>query len=369
MNESEAKQFLEETWTYLHSIPEVGVHTPKSCAYLAEKLREFGYQVDDQVGGGVLGVLDSGQPGVHFALRADTDALEFFVDGKMTDYHGCCHDAHMSILLTAAKQIAEKGIKTGKLFIVFQPGEEPNLGAKTMLETGKLKDIEEICALHLVPDADVPHGQVASLLLHNGLGTLKAVIRGQNAHASVPHTGINAVEAGVLAVNAANMIHCAPDLSWSSKVTQFIADKASDNTIPDYAQIVFDLRAESNALLEEIVTKLKCAITNAVQAVGASVESFDYIFDPAPDYDEDLAQFVEATLCEVIGKDRCAGRVRTSPGEDFHFYSYLGHMKTAYIAVGAHVTPALHIYNNTFDHEILYTACQILCTLAHKKLG
>lgn len=369
MEEIEARQMLKSTWEHLHAMPEVGVDTPNTCAYLAEKLKEFGYQVDANVGGGVLGILDSGKPGNHFALRADTDALAFYIDGEMTDYHGCCHDGHMAILLTAAKSIAQAGIESGKLYIVFQPGEEPNLGAKTMLETGKLKDIREICSLHLVPDEDVPCGQIASLLLHNGLGTLKAIIRGQNAHASVLHTGINAVEAGVLAVNAANMIHCAPDKSWSCKVTQFIADKSSDNTIPDYAQIVFDLRAESNELLEDIVSKLKQAITGAVSAVGAKVEAFDYIFDPAPDYDEDLALFVEETIEEVFGEGICAGRVRTSPGEDFHFYSYLGHMKTAYMAVGAGVTPALHIYKNTFDHEYLYVAYKLLCTLAHKKLG
>lgn len=369
MNESEARAMLERTWSDLHEIPEPGDQTPKSCAYLAKKLEEYGYQVDANVGGGVVGILDSKNPGPHFALRADTDALEFYVDGEMKDYHGCCHDGHMSILLTAAKSIAEDGIQRGKLYIIFQPGEEPNVGAKTMIETGKLTDIEEICALHLVPNADVPEGKVASLLLHNGLGTLKAVIRGKNAHASVPHTGINAAEAGVLAVNAANMLRYAPDKNWSCKLTQFIADKSSDNTIPDYAQIVFDLRAENNELLEEITAGLKRAIDGAVRAVGAEVENYEFVFDPAPDYDEELAIFAEKTICEVLGENACAGRVRTSPGEDFHFYSYLGHMKTAYMAVGAGVTPALHIYNNTFNHEALYRAYRLLLAMAHKKLG
>ena len=79
MDERNVKEFLESTWEELHKIPEPGDKTPKTCAWLAERLQEFGYDVDSDVGGGVLGLLDSGKPGPHLALRSDTDALEFYV--------------------------------------------------------------------------------------------------------------------------------------------------------------------------------------------------------------------------------------------------------------------------------------------------
>lgn len=368
MDERNVKEFLESTWEKLHKIPEPGDKTPKTCAWLAERLQEFGYDVDSDVGGGVLGLLDSGKPGPHLALRSDTDALEFYVDGEKVPYHGCCHDGHMSIVLAAAKTLAEEGIQKGKLYIVFQPGEEPNLGAKAMIETGKLQDIQEMVGLHLCPDADTPHGKVATLMMHNGLGMLNAVFTGKNSHGSLPQNGINAAEAAVLAVNAANTIRCAPDKSWSCKVTQISADRSSDNTIPDYARVAFDLRAENNEILESLTEKLKNALTCAAQAVGAGV-SFDYVMDPAPSYDPDLAKTVEEAITAVLGADRCIGPCPTGGGEDFHFYSYLLGAKTAYMSVGAHVNPALHIYENTFDHEMLYAAYQILCAIAHKKLG
>lgn len=368
MTETEVKSMLQSTWEHLHQMPEVGTSTPKTCAYIAEKLRSFGYVVDDDVAGGVVGVLDSGVPGLNFALRSDTDALEFFVDGKKVNYHGCCHDGHMTILLTTAKSLAETGIKRGKLYVVFQPGEEPSLGARAMIETGKLDVIDEIVGLHLVPPADVPHGKVASLLMHNGLGTLEAEITGKNAHGSLPQDGINAVEAGVLAVNAANMIRCDPTKSWSCKVTQFSADRSSNNTIPDYAKLAFDLRAENNELLEQLSEKLQAAISASVNAVGASVR-FDLNLNPAPSYDEELGKFVEDVIIEQLGADRCAGRVPTGAGEDFHFFSYMRNIKSAYMAIGANVDPALHIYQNTFDHDYLYVAYNLLCAIAHKKLG
>lgn len=368
MDEKIVKQFLQDTWEKLHGMPEVGATTPKTCAYLAACLKEFGYVVDADVAGGVVGVLDSGYPGLNFALRADTDALEFFVDGEKVVYHGCCHDAHSTILLAAAKELAETGIHQGKLYIIFQPGEEPNVGAKAMIETGKLDGIQEICGLHFVPETDVPHGSVASLLLHNGLGMLNAVITGKNAHGSLPQEGINAVEAGVLAINAANMVRCAPDKSWSCKVTQFSADRSSDNTIPDYARIAFDLRGESNEIMKELSDKVQAAIATAVTAVGATAK-FDLQVNPAPNYDKDLAEFVEKTIARELGKERCAGHVRTGAGEDFHFFNYLRNMKNAYMAVGAKVSPALHVYNCTYDHEYIYISYKLLCALAHKKLG
>lgn len=368
MNEAEVKQFMEDTWTTLHQMPEIGNETPRTCAYLAQKLREYGYSVDEDVAGGVVAILDSGRKGVEFALRSDTDALEFYADGEKVNYHGCCHDGHMSIVLAAAKQLAEDGIKNGRLWIVFQPGEEPSTGARRMIETGKLDKIEEMAGLHLVPPDDVAPGRVASLLLHNGLGTVKAVISGRNAHASMPQDGINAAEAAVLAVNAANTIRCAPDKEWSCKVTQISADRSSDNTIPDYAFLAFDLRAENNELLKMLNEKLQKAVTGAVHSIGAEVE-FDVNLNPAPDYDEELADLVEKEIIGQLGAENCAGRVHTGCGEDFHFYSYLKGIKTAYMAIGADVEPALHIYRNTFDHKYLYTGYRLLCAIAHKKLG
>lgn len=368
MDEKVLKEFQETAWQTLHQMPELGVNTPKTCAWLAEKLREFGYQVDGDVGGGILGLLDSGKPGPHLALRSDTDALEFYVEGKRTLYHGCCHDSNMAMVLTAARILAEEGIQRGKLYIVFQPGEEPNLGAKAMIETGKLADIQEIVGIHLAPDDLTPHGKISPLIVHSGIAVLNATFTGKESHGSMPHEGINATEAAVLGVNAANMIRCAPDKSWSCKVTQISADRFSDNTIPDYARVAFDLRAESNEILEELTGKLKNALSSAAQAVGAGV-SFSYVMAPAPTFDPDLTKVAVEAITEVLGAEGCDTIVHAGAGEDFNYYSYLLGMKTIYMSVGAHMDPGLHIYKNTFDHEMLYPASRILCAIAHKKLG
>lgn len=361
------QQFMEETWKKLHSIPEVGVETPKTCAYLKEQLLSFGYQVR-QAAGGLVGVLDSGKPGPKFALRADTDALEFAVDGEIKNYHGCCHDCHSTMVLAAAKTMAEEGIQRGTLYIVFQPGEEPGNGSDLMLSSGELDDIEEMLGLHFTPNSECPHGKVSPAVLHKGLVNLHATIRGKNSHGSVPEKGINAVEAGVLAVNAVNCIRMSPDKEWSVKITRFSADKSSDNTIPDYARLTFDLRAENNELLTGLLDKAKAAIEMAVQAVGASCE-MEAIMNPAPSYSEEMVDFVSKLIKDELGEEAYCPPVKAAGSEDFHVYSFRRNIKTAYMDIGANVDPGIHIYENTFDHEMLNTGYRLLCEAVRRKLG
>ena len=64
-------------FNYLHTIPEIGMKEFKTSAYVADVLKQLGYEVETQVGGatGVVAVCDSGKPGPVLGLRADMDAL------------------------------------------------------------------------------------------------------------------------------------------------------------------------------------------------------------------------------------------------------------------------------------------------------
>ncbi len=360
-------QFMETVWKKLHSIPEVGVETPETCAYLKEQLLSFGFQVK-KAAGGIVGILDSGKPGPKFALRADTDALEFAVDGEIRNYHGCCHDCHSAMVLAAAKTMAEEGIRKGTLYVIFQPGEEPGNGSALMLSSGELDDIEEMLGLHFTPDSECPHGKVSPAVLHKGLVNLHATIRGRNSHGSVPEKGINAIEAGVMAVNAVNCIRMSPDKEWSVKITRFSADKSSDNTIPDYARLTFDLRSENNELLMDLLDKTKAAIKMAVEAVSASCE-IETIMNPAPSYSDEMVHFVSELIKEELEEGAYYPPVKAAGSEDFHVYSFQRNIKTAYMDIGAKVEPGIHIYENTFDHEMLDVGYRLLCGAVRRKLG
>ena len=85
-------KFIESVWTFFHEHPENAFQEKETSAFIADKLRGFGYTVHENLGGtGVVGVLDSGVAGVNLGLRADMECLVFTVHGKATNYHGCGH--------------------------------------------------------------------------------------------------------------------------------------------------------------------------------------------------------------------------------------------------------------------------------------
>lgn len=122
----------------LHQHPEFGFEEQRTAAFVATKLREFRLdEVVEGVGGtGVVGTLKRGTGNRSIALRADMDALRIPEQGAATYkstnpgvMHACGHDGHTSMLLGAAKLLAEEGGFDGTVRFVFQPAEEWGQGA------------------------------------------------------------------------------------------------------------------------------------------------------------------------------------------------------------------------------------------------
>ena len=135
---------LEEIRRDIHAHPEMGLEEHRTAALVARKLQEWGLEVHRGIGRtGVVGVLRSGNGNRALGLRADMDALPMeemtdlpfrsTVPGKM---HACGHDGHTTMLLGAAKYLAETRRFDGTVHFIFQPGEEGCGGALAMLEDG-----------------------------------------------------------------------------------------------------------------------------------------------------------------------------------------------------------------------------------------
>jgi amidohydrolase len=127
-----------------HRHPELGFEETRTARLVAERLRSFGVEVAEGVGGtGVVGTLTRGTSNRAIALRADMDALRIReatgapyaseIPGLM---HACSHDGHTAMLLGAARMLAEEGGFDGTVRFVFQPTEEWGKGALAMLDDG-----------------------------------------------------------------------------------------------------------------------------------------------------------------------------------------------------------------------------------------
>jgi amidohydrolase len=361
------KLYVAEVFEKLHGMPEKGYKEFKTSEFISKELKKMGYDVIDKIGGtGIVATLDSGKPGPYFGLRADMDALPYEIDGKEVCAHTCGHDANSSMVLATAKKIIEKGISKGKFFLIFQPAEEVLGGAESIIESGHIEEIEELVGIHLRPIEETRLGQATPALVHGASYRMIAKIKGLNSHGARPHLGVNAVDAAVLAVNAINAIHLDPRVPYSIKVTKLKVGETV-NIIPDRAELSIDMRAQTNEVMDEMISKAKKAIINTAQAIGAegTIEFVGGV--PAAEYNDEMIELTRKAIEEVLGESK--DPLITTGGEDFHFYTKVLGIKTAYIGLGADLTPGLHHLDMKFDKKTLELGVGILENLVTKRFN
>ena len=161
-----ADKELMATWRRdIHAHPEIAFEEHRTAELVADKLREFGLEIETGIAGtGVVGTLTKGRGNRAIGLRADLDALpiqetnEFAHKsthaGKM---HACGHDGHTTMLLGAAKYLAEHGEFEGTVYFIFQPAEENEGGGRVMVEEGLFDryPMEAVYGMHNIPGMPV----------------------------------------------------------------------------------------------------------------------------------------------------------------------------------------------------------------------
>ena len=109
---SEMESRIQATYDALHAMPEMSFAEHRTSAWLAGKVKAAGFAVTTGVGGtGIAATLRGKEVGPAVALRADLDALPYTMNGENVCVHACGHDAHCSMVLTAAEELAKSGIR------------------------------------------------------------------------------------------------------------------------------------------------------------------------------------------------------------------------------------------------------------------
>ncbi|WP_419899338.1 amidohydrolase [Roseomonas sp. USHLN139] len=267
-----------------HRHPEFGFEERRTARLVAERLRGFGLEVTEGIGGtGVVGTLRRGDGGRSIALRADMDALRIAEQGEGAWrsatpglMHGCGHDGHVTMLLGAAQLLAAEGGFSGTLRFLFQPAEEWGRGAQAMLDDGLLArfPFDEIYGLHNMPGlaAGAFTTRAGPVMAAEDIFDIR--LTGRGGHASQPHAGREVMLAAcalVVELQAIVSRRLPPAAAAVVSVTELTTDGAR-NVLPGQACIQGDARSFLPGISATIEREMRRIAEGVALAHGCRAE-------------------------------------------------------------------------------------------------
>lgn len=239
----------------IHAHPELAFEEHRTAALVAQKLRDWGYEVTTGLGRtGVVGTLRRGEGGKSLGLRADMDALPITeqtgrdwastIPGKM---HACGHDGHTATLLAAAHAIAQDVSFNGTLHLIFQPAEEGAGGAVKMIADGLFEQFpcDALFALHNMPGVETGHFVFRSGPALASSDDVFITLKGVGGHGAMPHKSVDTVVAAssiVMALQTVVSRNVDPLQTAVVTVGALQAGQAN-NVIPEEATLKLSVRA------------------------------------------------------------------------------------------------------------------------------
>ncbi|MGW8375113.1 amidohydrolase [Streptomyces sp. ODS28] len=276
----------------LHAHPELAFAERRTAAAVARELAASpGWEVTEGVGGtGVVGVLRNG-PGPVVLLRADMDGLPVeertdlpYSSAESGRMHACGHDVHVTCLLAACRELAERpGTWSGTVVAVFQPAEEIGQGARAMLDDGLLDRFPhpDVClGQHVGP---LPAGVVISRpgLLMAAADSLRVTLYGAGGHASTPQQAVDPIvlaSAVVLRLQT-YAARQAPRSPAPVLTPGSLHSGSAANIIPHTAELLLSLRTYDEETRAEALEEVRRIIRCEAEASGAprppEVEAYD----------------------------------------------------------------------------------------------
>ena len=366
----------------IHAHPELGFEEQRTASLVAAKLAEFGCEVHRGIGRtGVVGRLCVGNGARSIGLRADMDALPILEandfdyrsqnDGRM---HACGHDGHTTMLLGAARYLAETRNFDGTVNFIFQPAEEGLGGGAAMVADGLFTRFpcDAIFAMHNRPHLDVGRFAIRTGPMMAGGAYFDITITGRGAHGARPESGIDPVVVAAHVTTALQTIvsrNVRPIDTAVLSVTQIHAGDAY-NVIPQTAVMRGTVRAFSNETMALIRERMERVATGVAAGLGATAAlDFRIVFRPVVN-DKTEAAFIAETAAELVGPENVdRDGPLTMASEDFSFM--LEHCPGAYIQIGNGDKPGgceVHNPGYDFNDEVLPLGASLFARLVERKL-
>lgn len=346
---------------YLHQYPEVSFEEQATTKYLAGELDKLGipYEINPEKNTGIVAWIEGAKPGKTIMLRADIDALnvteqtgcEFTSkhEGKM---HACGHDAHMAVLLGAAKMLKtlQQEIE-GKVFLVFQPAEESAEGAEYMKKFGTwFAETDSVFGGHIW--IDLPAGKVSVEAGERMAAALEIAIEveGKAGHGAQPHLTVDAtVVASAIVMNLQTIVsrHFSP---LDSVVVTIGKMTSGDryNVISGRAKLEGTARYFKHAVGDELKKAMGQVVEETAKAYGATAKaSFRQMVPPTINKPE-CSELAHRVGAELIGEENVVLMEKTMAGEDFAYYLEEKPGCFAFFGIANPELDAVHSHHSNF---------------------
>jgi len=315
-----------------HAHPELAFEEERTAALVAERLQSFGIEVETGIAKtGVVGKLKAGTGNRAIALRADMDALPMqegndfahasTIPGKM---HGCGHDGHTTMLLGAAKYLAETKGFDGTVYFIFQPAEEGAGGAEVMVKEGLFDrfPVEAVYGMHNWPGMPVGKVGASAGPMMAAFDTFDLYIRGKGGHGAMPHQAVDSVLVACEVVGALQSItsrNTDPVDALVVTVTQIHGGDAY-NVIPGEVHLAGTVRSFREEVRDSVAPAMKRIADGICAAYGATAElRYDKLYPATVNSVEETKQAVAAAAAVVGANAIDRSPVPSMGAEDFAY--------------------------------------------------
>lgn len=378
LKQSEA--FFTELRHKIHSQPELGFEEHHTSELVATLLAEWGYEVHTGLAKtGVVGTLKNGDSDRIIGLRADMDALPIQeandcvfksqIDGK---FHGCGHDGHTTILLAAAKRLAETRNFNGTLRVIFQPAEELLYGGRVMLEDGLLERFpcDVVFGLHNMPKMKLGEFYFREGPMMASSDTIHIHVEGAGSHGAMPEHGIDAT-----------LVACHITIALQSIVSRNVSplDQAvitvgciESGDAPNVVNAKALMKLSVRALKPEVRALVRRRITEVAQAQAQSfgaTATIEHINGCPPLVNNpEATQLAMRVASELFGEEKIHANSAPLMGSEDFAFMLEANPNGCYCFIGNGEGEMVHNPRYQFNDAIIVPAAAYWCALAEEYL-
>ncbi|MBB4105608.1 M20 aminoacylase family protein [Allorhizobium borbori] len=365
----------------IHAHPEIGFEEVRTSGIVAEKLESYGIEVHRGIGKtGVVGILKGAKgEGRTIGLRADMDALPMeertnlpYASKIPNRFHGCGHDGHTTMLLGAARYLAETRDFAGTAVFIFQPGEEGCGGARAMIADGLFERFpcDEIYGLHNAPNDDPLKIGIKPGTSMAGADFFDFRIKGRGSHGAHPEVSKDPIIVATQLVSALQSIvsrNISPLRAAVLSVTQIHSGTAY-NVVPEEATVSGTVRYLDREVNEQIRSRMRAIAAGLAASFEVEIETdIRNVFDVLVNTDALVEGFADAAR-DIVGVENVYTKSEPVMGSE-DFADMLFKVPGVYCTVGHAGSVPPHNPGYVLDDGILPVGASLLARIVEKRLA